>query len=132
MGFPLKAQLIGMSDFKELKVWQKAHALALAVDRVSNSARSPAYSSLRSQTIRAAMSIDANIAEGRGRRSDRDLIRFLRIAIGSSYELEAHLIMGKDLRFVKQPDFETLYEQLVEVRRMLFGLIKYLSAATRA
>ena len=121
-----------MSDFKELKVWQKAHALALAVDRVTNSARAPAYSSLRSQTIRAAMSIDANIAEGRGRRSDRDLIRFLRIAIGSCYELEAHLIMGRDLRFVKGPDFETLHEQLVEVRRMLFGLIKYLSAATRA
>ena len=118
-----------MSDFKELKVWQKAHALALAVDRAANSNRSVAYASLKSQMIRAAMSIDANIAEGRGHRSDRELIRFLRISIASAYELESHLIMGRDRGFLKEPDFVRLMEQLIEVRKMLFGLIRYLGSA---
>ena len=112
------------SDFKELKVWQKAHALALAVDRAANSNRSVAYASLKSQMIRAAMSIDANIAEGRGHRSDRELIRFLRISIGSAYELESHLIMGRDRGFLKEPDFVRLMESLIEVRKMLIGLRK--------
>ena len=121
-----------MSDFKELKVWQKAHSLALSVNRVANTSRATAYSTLRSQTVRCAMSIDTNIAEGRGHRSDRESIRFLRIAIASCYELESHLIMGRDLRFIREPDFETLFAQLVEVRKMLYGLIKYLSSASRA
>ena len=125
-------QLSDMSDFKELKVWQKAHALALGVNRVAGASRSPAHSALRSQMIRAAMSIDANIAEGRGHRSDRELIRFLKISIASCYELESHLIMARDTRCVKSPDFLTLTEQLIEVRRMLFGLVKYLTSAPRA
>src|SRR5687768_10726046 len=94
-----------VSDFKELKVWQKAHALALAVDRAANSNRAVAYASLRSQMIRAAMSIDANIAEGRGHRSDKELTRFLRISVASAYELESHLIMARDRHFLKEPDF---------------------------
>jgi four helix bundle protein len=120
-----------VSDFKELKVWQKAHALALAVDRAANSNRAVARASLRSQMIRAAMSIDANIAEGRGHNSDKELMRFLRISIASAYELESHLIMGRDLHFLRDADFVRLIEQLIEVRRMLFGLIKYLGS-TRA
>lgn len=118
-----------MSDFKELKVWQKAHALALGVSRVANSSRSPAHSALRSQIIRAAMSIDANIAEGRGRQSDREQIRFLRISVGSCYELESHLIMSRDVGFIRASGSIRLLEQLVEVRKMLFGLINYLRTA---
>ncbi|MGK2961271.1 MAG: four helix bundle protein [Gemmatimonadaceae bacterium] len=118
-----------MSDFKELKVWQKAHDLALAVNRIANVSRAPAHSALRSQVIRAAMSIDANIAEGRGRQSDREQIRFLRISVGSCYELESHLIMSRDVGFVRASDAHSLLEQLVEVRKMLFGLIKYLQTA---
>jgi four helix bundle protein len=109
-----------------LKVWQKAHALALGVDRVANSSRAPAHSALRSQVIRAAMSIPANIAEGRGRQSDREQIRFLKISIGSCYELEAHLIMSRDVGFIRASDANNLIGQLEEVRKMLFGLIKYL------
>ncbi len=120
-----------MSDFKELKVWQKAHALALAVDRTANSNRTVAHASLRSQMIRAAMSIDANIAEGRGHNSDKELKRFLRISIASAYELESHLIMGRDMRFLRENDFVRLTEQLIEVRKMLFGLIKYLGSSAK-
>jgi hypothetical protein len=58
-----------MSDFKKLHVWQKAHALSLSVDRVCKRIRDPRYASLKSQAFRAAMSIPANIAEGRRKNS---------------------------------------------------------------
>ena len=118
-----------MSDFKELKVWQKAHALALAVNRVASASRAPAYTSLRAQMVRAAMSIDTNIAEGRGKHSDKELVRYLRISAGSASELESHLIMARDVGLIDPDASVRLLEQLIEVRKMLFGLIKYLERA---
>lgn len=115
-----------MSDFKDLKVWQKAHALALAVNRAATPPRSPAQTELRSQMTRAAISIPANIAEGRGKRTDKEQVRFLRICTGSAYELEAHLVMARDLRYIEKVRANRLINQLEEVRKMLFGLIKYL------
>ena len=115
-----------MSDFKDLEVWQKAHKLAIAVHHVASRCRAPAYTSLRSQMIRSAISIDNNIAEGRGKHSDRELIRFLRMSTGSCYELEAQLILARDLGFVEEKVEEQLLKQLVEVRKMLFGLIRCL------
>ncbi len=112
-----------MADFKKLKVWQKAHALALSVNRTAGGIRGSAHVSLRSQMVRAAMSIDANIVEGRGQRSDREFARYLGIAINSANELESHLIMSRDVGALKQVDFLTLVEELVEVRRMLHGLL---------
>lgn len=76
-----------MADLKKLKVWQKAHALSLSIDRVSKSIRESQYSSLRNQIFRAALSIPANIAEGRGKTSEREFGRFLAIAASSSSEL---------------------------------------------
>jgi hypothetical protein len=70
-----------MADFKKLKVWQKAHALSLQVDRDCRQIRSAHYASLRSQMFRAAMSIPANIAEGRRQTSDKQFGRFLGYAM---------------------------------------------------
>ncbi len=78
--------------------------------------------------IRSAMSIDANIVEGSGRRSDKELVRFLRIAVGSSYELESQLIMARDVGFISNDHTTQLIDQAVEVRKMLFGLIRYLDS----
>ena len=120
-----------MSDFKDLKVWQKAHELAIAVHRVASRSRAPAFTSLRSQMIRSSMSIDNTIAEGRGKHTDKELIRFLRMSTGSCYELEAQLILAKDLGFLDENISEKLLKQLVEVRKMLFGLIRYLEGKDR-
>jgi 23S rRNA-intervening sequence protein len=65
-----------MSDFKRLIVWRKSHALALAIHRAAARIRGVMYSSLRSQMVRAALSIPANIVEGRGQRSDREFARY--------------------------------------------------------
>jgi len=90
--------LCNMQDFKRLRVWQKALALALNIDRVVARITAKRYSSLKNQIFRAATSIPANIAEGRRKQSDREFAKFLGIAAGSSSELESHLIFAREQR----------------------------------
>ena len=79
--------------------------------------------------IRSAMSIPANIVEGRAQKSERDFGRFLGYAIGSTSELEYHLIAARDIKAITESDFLALLSQLIEVRKMLHGLLSRLSAA---
>jgi four helix bundle protein len=121
-GEPLR--ISGMQDFKKLEVWQKAHALTLAVDRTSKRIRGSQYASLRNQLFRAASSIPTNIAEGRRHKSQRDFGRFLGIALSSSSELEYHLILARDTKNITENDFISLVAQTITVRKMLYGLLK--------
>jgi four helix bundle protein len=116
-----------MADFKKLKVWQKAHALSLQVDRDCRQIRSIHYASLRSQMFRAAMSIPANIAEGRRQSSDKQFGRFLGYALNSASELEHHLIVARDTKNIPETDFVPLVSQTIIVRKMLYGLLRRLS-----
>ncbi len=113
-----------MSDFKKLKVWRKAHALALNVHSVAAGIRGRLYGSLRGQLVRAADSIPTNIVEGRGKKSDPDFARFLGYSVDSTAELEYHLLLARDMGAIKQATFLSLLSQTIEVRKMLFGLIK--------
>jgi four helix bundle protein len=115
-----------MADFKKLAVWRKAHALSLNVHRVAGRIRGTLHLSLRSQMIRAAMSIAANIVEGRGQKGDRAFARYLRISLNSTSELEYHLITARDMGVLSEKDFVSLLAQVIEVRRMLHGLINRL------
>jgi four helix bundle protein len=115
-----------MADFKKLKVWHKAHALALAIDRISKKIRARQYTSLRNQIFTAALSIPANIAEGRRKTSEKEFARFLGIAVGSSSELESHLIFARDAKIISEHEFVSLVSQTIEVRKMLYALIKRL------
>jgi four helix bundle protein len=116
-----------MGDFKKLDVWRKAHALLLNVYRSTKRIRGAEHISLRSQTVRAAMSVSTNIVDGNGKRSPRDFIRFLGYSIDSATELEYHLTVARDLELLSQNDFRSLVDQLVEVRKMHCGLFNYLS-----
>ncbi|MDP9178810.1 MAG: four helix bundle protein [Gemmatimonadota bacterium] len=118
-----------MQDFKKLHVWRKAHALVLNVHRVAGRIRGSPYVSLRSQVIRAAMSIPANIVEGRAKHSEREFGRFLRYALSSASELEYHLIASRDLGLIGESDFVSLLTQVIEVRRMIHGLLNRIAAA---
>jgi four helix bundle protein len=118
-----------MADFKKLHVWRKAHALSLSIDRVSKTIRQSQYASLRNQIFRAALSIPANIAEGRGKTSEREFARFLGIAASSSSELESHLIFARDAGIITESEFVSLVSQTIEVRKMLYALIKCLSGS---
>ena len=75
-----------MKDFKELKVWEKAHKLAVAIYKATLTFPKTEVYGLTSQMRRAGVSIPANIAEGCGRRSEVEFARFLQIAMGSSYQ----------------------------------------------
>lgn len=115
-----------MTDFKKLKVWQKAHVIALDVHRVAGQVRGAKHASLRSQMIRAAQSVPTNIVEGCSQQSAREYSRFLRIALHSTTELEYHLLAARDLGAVGASSSLTLITQVIEVRKMLYGLLRYL------
>jgi four helix bundle protein len=114
-------------DFRKLKVWQKGHALALRVDRIASTIRSARHASLKNQLVRAAMSIPANIAEGRHQESERDFARFLRYSVNSAYELEYHLVVSQDTGAIAESEITSLLPELIEVRKMLHGLLRTLN-----
>jgi four helix bundle protein len=76
--------------------------------------------------VRSAMSIAANIVEGSARKSDPEFARFVKIALASTSELEYHLIVGRDSNVLAKSDFHSLSAQTIEVRRMLYGLLRRL------
>jgi four helix bundle protein len=117
-----------MADFKKLDVWQKARELTINTIRASESMSGSTGSLIRGQLIRATMSVPANIAEGSAKQSDREFARFVRIALGSATESENHLIIANDLDLLDSDDFEKLNGQGEDVRKMLTGLEKRLTA----
>jgi four helix bundle protein len=117
-----------MRDYKGLKVWQKAHALTLAINETC--LRMPRErAALRSQMRRAAESISTNIVEGCSRRTQKELAAFLQISVGSSGELEYQLQLAHDYGVLTTLVWRKLHDQTIEVRRMLFGLMKKVRAA---
>ncbi len=113
-----------MKDFRELKVWEKAHKLTLEVYKATEVfPRSELYS-LTNQIQRAAISIPANIAEGCGKSGDSDFGRYLQIAMGSSSELEYLLLLAHDLCYLSDNAYQLLTNGLIEVRKMLNSLIQ--------
>jgi four helix bundle protein len=108
-----------MEDFKNLRVWAKAHDLTLNVYQKTRGFPKEEMYGLTSQMRRSAASVGANIAEGCGRRSDGEMRRFLQIARGSASELEYHLLLAKDLRFLQVDDFADLEARVLEIQRML-------------
>ena len=117
-----------MKDFRQLKVWQKSHQLALDLYQITVSfPRSETYG-LTSQIRRAGVSIPSNLAEGCGRNGDAELARFCRIASGSASELEYHLLLARDLKLIKLDDYEKLALQTTEIKRMLTVFVQKLSA----
>ncbi|MEW5918157.1 MAG: four helix bundle protein [Gemmatimonadota bacterium] len=118
-----------MQDYHDLLVWQKAHALALRVDTLAELLVRRNRANLASQMRRASMSISSNIAEGCSRSSPREFARFLQIAIASSTEVQYQAEFVVDARILPPNETERLSEHVVEVRRMLYGLLKRLRAS---
>jgi four helix bundle protein len=116
-----------MQDYRNLQVWQKAHALALATYKISPYLRHAEAWPLRDQVFRAAISIPANIAEGAGRGSDPDFRRFLLHSLGSCNELEYDLLLARELGFLPSPVQAKLAGELEAVRRMLSSLVQRLT-----
>ena len=117
-----------MKDFRQLKVWEKSHQLALAVYKATKELPKEELYGLTSQMRRAAMSIPTNIAEGCGRNTDAEFARFLQIAMGSASETEYQLLLSHDLGFLNKEQYDRLNLDVTEVKRMLASLLKTLRA----
>ena len=112
-----------MADYKDLEVWKRAVLLAESVyDLTMDFPKEEVYG-LTNQMRRAAVSVFSNIAEGHGRRSDQEMIHFLRIARGSASEVQTQLIFSSRRNFGDPVYSHTLIEQYEELKRMLWGLI---------
>jgi four helix bundle protein len=116
-----------MADFRKLRVWQEARRLSFATAKAIDSLRGEAVSIVRKQLLRSTFSIQANIAEGSSKKSDREFARFLRIALGSSTESANHLIVLHDLEAIDDDVFTALEKRQETVGKMLSGLEKRLS-----
>jgi len=112
------------STFRKLLVWQKSMALVtLIYSEVMVFPPDELYA-LTSQIKRSATSIPSNIAEGYGREGKKDYLRFLNIALSSLFELQTQLEIAYNLKFLKQDNFNKLYNDSREIERMLSNFIR--------
>ena len=117
-----------MQNYKNLRVWEDAHALVLEIYNATRSFPNDERYGLTSQIRRAAVSIPSNIAEGTGRGSDADFARFVQFAVGSISEVDYQLLLARDLNYVSTEAYAALNDQLEIVRRMTIALLKTLRA----
>ena len=116
-----------MQDFRNLKVWQKAHALTLAVYQATMKFPGDERFGLTIQLRRTASEIPTNISDGCGRSNDAEFMRCLFQAMGGGNRLEYQLLLSHDLSFLLDPEYQRLTTDVVEVKRMLAGLIHSLN-----
>lgn len=114
------------SDFKNLKVWQKAMSFAELIYKSTGRFPTSERYGLTSQIRRAVVSISANIAEGCGKSTKKDFIRFLHIAYGSVKEVENYIILASRLGYLNSNQVEEANLRCQEVSKMLFSLIRTL------
>ena len=115
-----------MKDFRNLKVWELSHKVALEIYSLTTAFPKEEMYGLTSQIRRASASIPTNISEGCGRDSDADFRRFIQIAFGSACEVEYLLILANELKILSIKDYDQLNPKVIEIKKMLSGLIKKL------
>ena len=121
-----------MRDYRELKVWEKAHRLTLDIYQVTKAFPRDETYGLQNQLRRAASSVPTNIAEGCGRDTATELARFLHIATGSLSEVDYQLLLARDLAYIAPPEYDRLVIQLQEVRKMLIVYVQKMNQSARA
>jgi four helix bundle protein len=118
-----------IKSYRNLKVWQKAFKLSLIIYKITKTFPKEELYGLISQMRRCAISMPSNIAEGYCRHRKLEYIQFLQIAFASGAELETQLLIAKELKYLKLSDFETAYELLQEVMKMLNSLISKIKSS---
>ena len=108
-----------MGDFRQLKVWSRAHALTLQPYKLTAEFPKSELFGLTQQIRRAAISVEANLAEGCGRRTDRELARFALISNGSTNELQCQILIARDLGYLDESRYSRLQGELNEIGSML-------------
>jgi len=115
-----------MRPHQNLDVWKKSVDFTVEIYIVTGNFPNDEKFGLTSQIRRASVSIAANIAEGAGRNSTKEFLRFLSIAQGSASEVETELLIGFRLRYIREDDYEDLIRKLDDIGRMITGLCQHL------
>ena len=117
-----------IKTFRDLIVWQKSIQFVSDIYFITKSFPREELFSLINQIRRSAVSIPSNIAEGFGRHSRKDYLRFLKIAIASTFEIQTQIEISKNLRFISEDVYNKIFESSREIERMLSSLILKLRA----
>ncbi len=113
-----------MSNFRNLQIWQKSMTLTTNIYVATKNFPKEEIFALTSQIRRSSISVPSNIAEGFGRDSNKEYVRFLNISIASLFELQTQLEIGKNIEYLTEVEFNKIYEDTRELERMLVSFIK--------
>ena len=117
-----------VKTFRDLKVWQKAHELVLEIYKTTKTFPMEEKYVLVSQIRRSAASIPTNIVEGFSRKTNKDYAHFINIANGSLEETKYHILLARDLGYIKENDFNVLKGGCDEIGKMLYSFYRTLSS----
>jgi four helix bundle protein len=120
-----------MQDFRHIRAWQRAHALAIAIHKLARSFSKLGYANLRAQLTKAADSIGDTIIEGCGADTNKEFARFLEMSIKSANETEGHLLKARDLELISFDAWQKYSDETIEIRKMTFGYRKQVLASKR-
>lgn len=112
--------------FEDIKAWQEARKIVAEIYKITSTEKFSKDFGLRDQIRRAGVSVMANIAEGFGRKTNKDFAHFLVQSHGSVAEVQSHLYVALDLNYIDQNLFEKLYEMLDHTSRMIMALCRHL------
>ena len=121
-----------MQDFQQIKAWQRAHSLAIALHKRARNFSRAGFSRLRAQLTGAADSVGDTIAEGAGAASPREFARFLDMSIKSANEVEGHLLKARDLNLISPEEWQTFAAEVIETRKMTYGYRRTMLANAKA
>ncbi len=113
-------------NHKEMNVWKESMDLVTEIYNLTATFPSSEQYGLTSQLRRAAVSIPSNIAEGCARRSEKETLRFLSVALGSIAEVETQVMLAERLNFTK--DIQFLIEHLIKIRQLALGTMRYIES----
>ena len=117
-----------MRDFKKLLIWQLGMDVVDKVYRIAGSLPSDEKYGIRGQMTRSAVSIPGNIAEGSAKTSQKDYLRFREISLGSTFELETHLMIVQRRKWVEEKEISELLEMVNKEQKMISSFIDKLKA----
>lgn len=116
-----------MNNYKELDVWKRSIKLAVNIYKLTSALPTEEKFGLVSQLRRCAVSVPSNIAEGSGRKTNKEFSQFLSISYGSLCELDTQVIISFELGYLKNNDVKDLEKEVNELQKMIFSLINKFS-----
>ena len=112
--------------FEQIVSWKKARELNKEIYRITGHVDFERDFALKDQIRRASISVSSNIAEGHGRKTDKEFIYFLNVAKASCYEVKSQLYLAMDIGYLDEDSFKKVYEICDEISKTIYGLIKHL------